>query len=209
MPTTTGSVIVHDVCFAYDRADVLHAVSTELGVGEVTAIAGPNGSSKSTLIEIVAGVLRPSRGQVERSGDVALVVQRPEAPDALPMSVADVVAMGARRRGTRVSRADRRAAVESALDRVAAADLESRPFASLSGGQKQRVLLAQAIVRAPDVLLLDEPAAGLDRASVERVSVILREEARRGAVVVCVTHDDEAIGAADRVIRLDRGSLVA
>lgn len=79
----------------------------------------------------------------------------------------------------------------------------------LSGGQKQRVLLAQAIVRAPDVLLLDEPASGLDRASIDRVSTILAEEARRGAVVVCVTHDDRAIATADRVIRLDRGSVVA
>lgn len=202
-------VVVRDVCFSYDRTDVLHAVTVELAPGEVTAIAGSNGSGKSTLVEVIAGVLRPRRGHVERSGDLALVVQRPDAPETLPLSAGDVVAMGARRRGPRVDRAGRRAAVTAALSRVAAADLASRPFAMLSGGQKQRVLLAQAIVRAPDVLLLDEPASGLDGASIDRVSAILAEEAARGAVVACVTHDDRAIATADRVIRLDRGSVVA
>jgi zinc/manganese transport system ATP-binding protein len=85
--------------------------------------------------------------------------------------------------------------------------LASRPLAVLSGGQRQRVFLAQGIVRKPDILLLDEPAAGLDRESIARTQDILVEEAARGAAVVCVTHHESAVSAADRVIRLDHGML--
>ncbi|GAA2982671.1 zinc/manganese transport system ATP-binding protein [Microbacterium terrae] len=203
------AVIARGVCFAYSGDDVLHDVSLELRPGEVTAIVGPNGSGKSTLIELLAGVIRPRAGAVDRRGDVALVVQRPAAPEALPVSAADVVAMGTWKRGRRMRRRDARSAVFDALDRVGMADLADRPLAALSGGQRQRVFIAQGLVRRPDVLLLDEPAAGLDRRSVERARLILSAEAGRGAAVACITHDEAEAAAADRMIRLDRGVRVA
>ena len=208
MRSSTLAVVARDVCFAYAGNDVLHDVSVELRFGEIAALAGPNGSGKSTLIEVIAGILRPRRGSVSCAGDVALVVQRPSAPDALPVTAREVVAIGTWKHGRRMPRRAARAAVDDALARVGMSELATRPLTALSGGQRQRVFLAQGIARRPDVLLLDEPAAGLDRASVARTRRILAEEAARGAAVACVSHDEDAVAAADRVIRLDRG-LVA
>lgn len=197
-----------DICFGYADEDVLHSVTAEIRSGEVVALAGHNGSGKSTLVEILSGVKTPRRGEVRRRGDLALVVQRPAVPDTLPVTAAEVVRMGTWKRGRRLPRAAARRAVDDALDRVGMADLADRPLSDLSGGQRQRVFLAQGIVRAPDILLLDEAAAGLDRESAARMQQILVEEAARGAAVCTVTHDDDAVDAADRVIRLDRGRVV-
>ncbi|MFS0894217.1 metal ABC transporter ATP-binding protein [Microbacterium sp. 179-I 3D3 NHS] len=206
---TTPAISARDVCFGYSDDDVLHSVDLDLDRGEIVAIAGHNGSGKSTLIEILAGVKEPRRGTVRRDGDLALVVQRPSAPDALPVTAAEVVRMGTWKRGRRLRREGARRAVERALGRVGMTDLADRPLAELSGGQRQRVFLAQGLVREPGILLLDEAAAGFDRESAVRMQRVLREEAARGAVVCSVTHDDESIAAADRVIRLDGGRVVA
>lgn len=203
-----AAVETRGVCFSYAADDVVHDVSVRVDVGEVVAVAGPNGSGKSTLVEIMAGVRPPRLGVVHRNGDLALVVQRPAAPEMLPVTAADVVAMGTWKRGARLERRAAKAAAADALDRVGMTAFASRPLTDLSGGQRQRVFLAQGIVRRPDVILLDEPAAGLDGDSVARTQRILAEEAARGAAVVCVTHDDDAIAHADRVIRLDGGVVV-
>lgn len=203
--------------FAFDGAPVLNGIDIELESGSVTAIAGANGAGKSTLLEVMAGVRAPSRGSVERSGSVALVVQRIAAPDALPVTVREVVAMGTwgRRRASRAaglqraSRIEIRQRVAEALERVALAELAQRPFTALSGGQRQRVLLAQGIARRAQIFLLDEPASGLDSESRERTQTILADEAGRGAAVACVTHDDAAIAIADRTVRLECGVRVA
>ena len=197
-----------DLHFAFEDVPVLRGVDIELESGVVSAITGPNGAGKSTLIEVMAGVRAPSRGRVERSGSVALVVQRIASPDALPVTVREVVAMGTWERRRR-NRADVRRRITEALERVALGELADRPFTALSGGQRQRVLLAQGIARRAQIFLLDEPAAGLDSESRERTQVILTEEAARGAAVACVTHDDAAIAIADRVVRLDQGVPVA
>jgi zinc/manganese transport system ATP-binding protein len=203
---TSAALAARDLHFAHGGIDVLHGVSIVLRSGAVTAVAGPNGAGKSTLIELLAGVRTPRRGVIERRGSLALVVQRPTVPDTLPVTVRDVVAMGtwSRRRRDRLPWS----AVDRAIDRVGLGDLADRPLVTLSGGQRQRALLAQGLVQRADVLLLDEPAAGLDGASRERTRTVLAEEAARGAAVACVTHDDASIERADVVVRLQDGRLV-
>jgi zinc/manganese transport system ATP-binding protein len=198
--------------FSFGAHAVLHDVDLDLSWGAVTAIAGPNGAGKSTLVELLAGVRVPHRGTVDCVDDIALVVQRPEAPDSLPVTVRDVVTMGTW--STRPAQRDRprggerRSRVEAALREVDLADLAARPFATLSGGQRQRALLAQGIARRARVFLLDEPAAGLDAASRERTRHLLAAAASTGAAVACVTHDDTSIEAADVVVRLEGGRRV-
>lgn len=209
----TGSphLSARGLCFGYDGRDVLHDVSARFSPGSVTAVTGPNGSGKSTFVELLAGVRSPRRGVIDRDGGLALVVQRPSTPDALPVTIHDVVAIGTwgRTRGRLSSRrADRRSAIAEAIDRVGLTGLEQRTFGELSGGQRQRALLAQGIVQKTEILLLDEPAAGLDAASRQRTREILAEEAARGATIVCVSHDEESIAAADHVIRLEDGRIV-
>lgn len=196
------------ICFSYAGAEVLHKVDAELEAGKVTAIIGSNGAGKSTLIEILAGVRRPTDGRVERDGEVALVVQRARIPQALPMTVRDTVAMGTW--GARRSRRDVARAVDLALERVGlTGHLARRSIHALSGGQRQRTLVAQGIARDARILLLDEPAAGLDAASRERMRQILAVEASAGRAIGWVTHDDEDLAAADRIVHLARGRRVA
>jgi len=198
-------LVATGLCFAHDSSDVLHDVSVTVPRGAVTAVVGPNGAGKSTLVEVLAGVRRPRVGTVERHGRVALVVQRPSVPDTLPVTVADVVAMGTWSR--RRPRSDVRRAVVETVARVGLEGFERRPFAQLSGGERQRALLAQGVVQGAEVLLLDEPAAGLDAVSRDTTRRILAEEAERGVAVACVTHDDESRRAADHVLRLEDGRV--
>ncbi|MBB3090517.1 zinc ABC transporter ATP-binding protein AztA [Nocardioides albus] len=208
-PTDSSHLSARSLCFGYDGQDVLHDVSARFTPGTVTAVAGPNGSGKSTFVELLAGVRGPRRGTVDRRGRLALVVQRPSTPDALPVTVQDVVAIGTWGRQHRRDRqAGRQTAIAEAIGRVDLTGLERRTFGELSGGQRQRALLAQGIVQNAEILLLDEPAAGLDAGSRGRTREILTEEAARGATVVCVTHDEESIAAAEHVIRFEDGRIV-
>ncbi|WP_260406100.1 zinc ABC transporter ATP-binding protein AztA [Microbacterium sp. G2-8] len=195
------------ICFAYEGSDVLHDVDIDLDAGAITAIIGANGSGKSTLIEILAGVRRPREGHVERSGDVALVVQRVAVPDALPLTVRETVSMGTW--GRRRPRRETRRTVDAAIEQVGLTAFARRSIHALSGGQRQRALIAQGIARDADVMILDEPAAGLDTDSRERVRGILADEARRGRAVGWVTHDRDDIAHADRMVHLVDGRRVA
>jgi zinc/manganese transport system ATP-binding protein len=196
--------------YAFGGNKVLEGVSVEVPWGAVTALTGPNGAGKSTLVELLAGVRRHHEGVIERAAEVALVVQRPAVPEALCLTVRDVVTMGTwgdprHGRGRRSAR-ERARRVSHAIDRVGMNGFDRRPFSALSGGQRQRVLLAQGLARSAAILVLDEPAAGLDAESQARARRILAEEADRGIAVLCVTHDPADIAAADQVIRLERGS---
>ncbi|WP_235026618.1 zinc ABC transporter ATP-binding protein AztA [Dietzia lutea] len=188
------------LCFGYAGREILHDVDVDLEPGTVTAIAGPNGAGKSTLLELLAGVRTPQKGTVRRRGDVALVVQRPAAPETLPLTVWDTVSMGTW--GRRLGRREARAVVSEMIDAVGLSGLDSRPLAELSGGQRQRTLLAQALARQADIVLMDEPDAGLDSESRHHVHRLLVESASRGVAVGCATHDDGFVATADRVVRL-------
>jgi zinc/manganese transport system ATP-binding protein len=179
-------------------------VSMHVDRGAVTVITGPNGAGKSTLLEVIAGVRAPSRGVREAAMAVvsAYVPQLVAVTSLLPVTVGEVIALGVRRG---VSRAQRTQVVAEAMRRLAIESLARTPIADVSGGQRQRALLAQAWVRRPDMMLLDEPTTGLDAANAARILQIIREEARRGAAVVCVSHDPAVRVIADRVIRLQDG----
>lgn len=210
----------------------LHAVLAGRGLdvrvtvapGEVLAVLGPNGAGKSSLLHVVAGLLRPDTGVV-RVGDrvltdtaagvhvatqdrrVGLLLQDPLLFPHL--SVAANVAFGphSRRRFGRRRRV--RAAAEAWLRAVDAAELADRRPRRLSGGQAQRVAIARALAAEPEVLLLDEPLAGLDVAAAAAVRSVLRDvitTARRTTVLV--THDLlDVFGLADRVLVLESGRV--
>lgn len=192
---------------------VLHGVSADLPGSSITVITGANGAGKSTLLAVVAGLHRPVVGSVDgiAGRSVAYVPQRSAVPEHLPVTVREVVSMGRwpmlRTWWARLGRDDRRV-VEESLARLDVADLADRPFGRLSGGQRQRVLVAQALARRAEVLLLDEPTVGLDRASGLAIRRVLREEAERGVTVVEVSHDPVAIAEADGRVHLAAGCVV-
>jgi ABC-type sulfate/molybdate transport systems ATPase subunit len=186
--------------------EVVREVSAELRAGEVVALLGPNGAGKSTLLDALAGALPADHGRVERHGRVAVALQ---SPDLARRTVFANVTLALAWWG--VPRAERPDRAREALRAIGAEHLAGRAAAALSGGERRRVHLARAIAVRPDVLLLDEPFAGLDaevRASLlEDALSAVRSQTRATLVVV---HDRaEAWALADRLLILIDGRLVA
>ncbi|KYJ97868.1 metal ABC transporter ATP-binding protein [Microbacterium sp. CH1] len=202
-----GALRLDDVSVRLGDHEALRGVTLEMEAGEFVVVTGPNGAGKSTLLEVAAGVRSPTRGRRSATGPIAFVPQRAAVPPGLPLTARDVVTVGTWRRLGAFRRRDRRAraAVAAAMERTAVSTLQRLPFATLSGGQQQRVLLAQGLAGEAGVLLVDEPTTALDAASVRRIRAVLREEADRGALVLCVTHDATLIADADREIALRDG----
>ena len=210
MPPPPPAVALRGVRVDFGDRRALDGVDLELLPGTLTVIAGPNGAGKSTLLEVVAGTRAPAAGTRSAADRAAFVPQRAAVSDRLPVTVRDVVTVGAWGRSGRWRRldADARRAVDDALDRLGLIPLASQGFAALSGGQRQRALLAQGLARGADLLLLDEPTTGLDAASAERIRAIMRAEADRGIAVVAVSHDPAVLAEADRVVRLEDGRVI-
>jgi molybdate transport system ATP-binding protein len=201
-------------------------VEFSVAAGEVLAVLGPNGAGKSTVLHVIAGLLRPDHGVV-RLGDrvltdttagidvpthdrrVGLLLQ-----DALlfpHMSVAANVAFGphSRRARLRSGRAAQKATALGWLREVDAERFADRKPRQLSGGQAQRVAIARALAAEPDVLLLDEPLAGLDVAAAAAIRAVLRKVVTRiGCAAILVTHDLlDVFTLADRVLVLESGTV--
>jgi ABC-type sulfate/molybdate transport systems ATPase subunit len=206
-PTTAGTLLrCRGLTARRGKREVVRDVSLELRAGEIVALLGPNGAGKSTLLDALSGALEPAAGEVERHGRVAVALQ---APDLARRSVLANITLALGWWG--VPRPERAARAAEALQAIGAGHLARRAAATLSGGERRRVHLARAIAVRPDVLMLDEPFAGLDaevRASLlEDALSALRSDTRATLVVV---HDRaEAWALADRLLILIDGELVA
>ena len=210
---TCTAVVVERLTVRRGEVLALDGVDARLPAGAVTAVVGPNGAGKSTLLDVLAGVRQPASGRVHGPGrlTVAYVPQRSAVPDDLPLTVRDAVTMGRwRERGPwRRLRGCDRDLVAAAADRLGLTALLDAPLSAVSGGQRQRALVAQGLVARADVLLVDEPTAGVDAATQVAVLEALAGEAARGAVVVHATHEPGAVAAADRVLALAAGRVDA
>lgn len=184
----------------------------------MTALIGPNGSGKSTLLHVIAGLLPLATGTVDISGArgdpsnrVAYVLQTQPATAHLLVTTREVVALGrSADRGPfgRLHRADHDL-IDLAMDRVSIRELGRRHLAQLSGGQRQRVFVAQGLAQDAEVLLLDEPVAGLDLTSAQSIRRIIDAERDAGRTVVVATHDLHEAASADRVVLLDQTVIAA
>ncbi|WP_278262685.1 zinc ABC transporter ATP-binding protein AztA [Nocardia sp. AG03] len=206
------AVRIDHLTAGYARTPVLRELSATIPRGRITAIVGHNGSGKSTLLGALAGTVTIASGTVEHAlGRPAFVVQHTAIPSTLPITVRDAVAMGRwahRSPWRRLTRADR-ALVAECLARMDLAELATRRLDTLSGGQRQRTLLAQALAQQSDLLLLDEPATGLDTVSRTAISQVLTEVAATGVTVVQATHDRDKAARADHCLLLRDGQLIA
>ncbi len=195
----TAALSVSGLSFAYRDSLVLREVTLDLPQGVVLGVIGPNGAGKSTLLKAVVGLLKPAKGTVACFGQplqkvrrrVGYMRQASSVDWDFPTTVSDVVLMGTygslgwfRRPGTK----ERDVAV-AALKRVGIPHLAHRPISQLSGGERQRTFLARLLAQQPDLLLLDEPFAGVDAASQEAITSVLHELRDEGRTVVIVHHD--------------------
>ncbi|MGC4863906.1 metal ABC transporter ATP-binding protein [Micromonospora sp. DT53] len=198
---TSPVITVEHGVVGYDGRPVLRDISLTVTAGEVVAILGANGSGKSTLIRAVLGLVPISAGSVtlfdrplrrfRQWARIGYVPQRLGAGGGVPATVREVVASGrlARRGILRPpGRADR-AAVDAALLAVGLADRAGDPVSTLSGGQQQRTLIARALAGQPELLVLDEPTAGVDAASQEAFAGALRDFVADGGTVLLVAHE--------------------
>lgn len=199
---------------------IVREVSFQVHEGQVVAIVGANGSGKSTLVKALVGLNPVSRGSVELFGTalsafreherVGYVPQRSDFASGVPATVREVVTSGRisrRRPFWPLSRGDR-AGVNAAMSAVGMDDRAGQSVGTLSGGQQQRVLVARTLAGEPELLLLDEPNAGVDADSQERIAETLGERSSAGASVVVVLHELGPFAPLiDRVVALRDGRV--
>ncbi|GAB4083674.1 metal ABC transporter ATP-binding protein [Myceligenerans cantabricum] len=199
---------------------ILRGIDLSVGAGETVAILGANGSGKSTLVKALVGTMATSRGTVRLLGAtpgtdrvpwerVGYVPQRVGARTGVPSTAAEVVASGLLNGRRWWLPRGWRARVRDALGEVGLADRAESAMHLLSGGQQQRVLIARALVRDPDLLVLDEPVAGVDRPSQEAFAETVRRLGARGVTVLVVLHElGELAGLVTRAVVLRHGRVV-
>jgi zinc transport system ATP-binding protein len=228
LPTdrTAGSgtdplIEVRGATIGYHGTPVLAAVDFTLSLGEVVALVGANGSGKSTLVRGLLGLAQVTAGTVELFGQplgrlpdrtrLGYVPQRHHPAGVVPCTVRELVGTGRLPRMRRLrptSAADRRA-VTAAMAAVGLADQAGTPVAHLSGGQQRRALIARALAGSPEVLVMDEPLAGVDQASQEALADALEGLVGRGATLLIVLHELGPLAPlVTRVVALRQGSVV-
>jgi ABC-type Mn2+/Zn2+ transport system ATPase subunit len=206
----SAAVAVESLAVSYGGASpALDGVDFSLPAGSSLCVLGPNGGGKTTLFRALTGELASLRGSVRVDGRPAYLAQTERTRLDFPVSALDVATMGSLATGRwwlPARRADR-AAARGALARVGLADRADARFGELSGGQRQRVLLARALVQDARVLLLDEPLAGVDPASGERIDALFRELRDEGRTLLVSTHDVESARAFDAVLCLNHRQI--
>ena len=199
-------VVARGASLGYGTNVVLRDLDFAVLSGTSVGVLGPNGGGKTTLFAGLAGELTPVAGELRASGRPAYVAQTDRTRLDFPVSALDVALMGSLARGRwwlPATRADRRAAAH-ALERVGLGSERDTRFGELSGGQRQRALIARALVQDAGVLLLDEPLAGVDPVSAERMEQLFLDLRAEGRTVLVSTHDVESARAFDRVLCLNR-----
>jgi zinc/manganese transport system ATP-binding protein len=231
LSTDGPAILAEGAAAALGRQTVWDDVDLSIGKGEVVAVLGPNGAGKSTLVKAVLGLIPLSAGRMEvlgappgrRNDRIGYLPQRRSFDASLRVRGIELVRLGLDgdrwglplpvlrdlgRRGERRRSEDRR--IAEVLDLVAATPYARRPIGEMSGGQQQRLLIAQALVRQPELLLLDEPLDSLDLPNQAAVAALLSEVSRStGVTVVLVAHDvNPILPYLDRVVYLARGRAV-
>ncbi len=216
-PDAALALRVEDLSVSVGGRRVLGQVSFTLAPGELCGLIGANGSGKTTLLRSLLGFVAPSGGTIRLGGDGArrlgYLPQKVSVDPFMPLRARDVVALGldGHRLGLPLPSRQRRARVDAALAAVSAEAFADRRIGTLSGGQQQRVFIAHALVRRPQLLLLDEPLASLDPSSATEIATLLRRISRdTGIAVLMSAHEiNTLVPVMDRVIYLAGGRAAA
>ena len=220
--TPDPTVIARDLHIGYQSESIVKNINFTVKRGQSLALVGVNGSGKSTLLKTIVGLLPPLKGDLNVLGNppgksprqIAYLSQSHTSGFILPLRALDAVRMGRfANHGLlgKMTSVDEDLVVQ-AMKSMQVWDLVDKPLRSLSGGQQQRVYIAQVLARHADLLILDEPTAGLDAGAREVYQEVIRNELTRGASVITATHDiqeamdcDQAMLLARKVIALGRG----
>jgi len=191
-------ILVEDLTVRFGATATLDAVNLSVRQGEIVTVIGPNGAGKTTLLRVILGLTRADTGNVRRRGRLRIgyMPQHIAIDDTLPLTVRRFLDLGGR-----VARGRR----QGVLKEVGVQHLLDQPLQRISGGEMQRVLLARALLREPELLVLDEPAQGLDVVGQAELYALIGElRGRLGCGVLMVSHDLHLVmAAADRVVCLN------
>ena len=213
--TVAPTLVLDQVGRRLAGREVVRAISLELARGEVLGLLGVNGAGKTTTLRMIAGVLAPTSGGVRLNG--ADLYEQPELarrsigylPETPPLhaelNALEYLGFCARLHG--VARANVRAVVDRALERCELGDVRRRPLGTLSKGYRQRVGVAQAILHEPELIVLDEPASGLDPVQALKLRELVRGLRQEHAVVLSTHVLPDVVACCDRVAILHRGEL--
>ncbi len=207
-----------DLIVRYGAREAVYHTRFSVEEGSFVAIIGPNGSGKTTLIKTFLGVITPTSGDLEVFGRpagrvdptrIGYVPQVKTMERTFPALAMELVVSGERRRWPARIRTDEKERAMAILDRVGAAHLAERSLNALSGGELQRVFLARSLIRQPELVMLDEPAAGIDVAGASDLYELLEQYQKdHGATVLMVTHDWQvAYHHASHVLLLNRRQI--
>lgn len=195
---TMPAVRLENLTVSYDRKPAVHHISGTFEAGTLTAIAGPNGAGKSTLLKALAGILHADEGTVHISSSqlpIAYLPQTAEVQRDIPITVLELVATGFWKRAGAfgsIHKAELQAA-RAALQQVGLGGFENRHIASLSAGQFQRTMFARLILQNAPLILLDEPFAGVDAYTMQRLLELIQTWHSERRTIICVLHDLEMI----------------
>lgn len=211
---------IENLGFDYGEGWVFHKLNLEVEQGDFIAVIGANGAGKSTLLKMLANVIPPTAGNISYYGTpistfrdwekIGYVPQNPARQQRdFPISVREVISLGLINRHNLLGKISQqsRSKLEQLLEDFSLTELQHRKIGELSGGQQQRVFLARAMVKKPEILLLDEPATGIDTQAKASLYGMLKKINREdGVTIVMVSHDLElAAETAHNALCLDHG----
>lgn len=222
-PATTAApvAVVRDARVRYGATLALDGADLTIAAGRVHGLIGMNGSGKSTLFKALMGLVRPDAGTVElfggdpaaarRAGRVAYAPQSEDIDQDFPISIREIVGTGRYNRlgPTRRLRREDHAAVDAALERTELTELADRQIGQLSGGQRKRAFIARGLAQGAELLLLDEPFAGVDKRTEATITALLRDLAAEGRTILVSTHDLIAVPALCDEIALINRRIIA
>ncbi len=190
----TAAIRLQDLTLGYDRHPAVHHLSGEIAEGSLTALVGPNGGGKSTLLKGITGVLTPLGGRIDVEvgrENIAYLPQSAEIDRDFPLSVFDLVSTGLWHESGLFGGVGRtgREKIKNALATVSLTGFEDRPVGTLSGGQMQRALFARLLLQEARLILLDEPFTAIDEATVRDLIALIERWNKEGRTVLTVLHD--------------------
>jgi zinc transport system ATP-binding protein len=197
---TDGPLVeIESVCYSNGGVDILHDINLTIQPGDFVSIIGPNGGGKTTLLKLILGLLKPTRGTIriknkhplKGGAAIGYVPQHVNHNLSFPVTAMDVVLMGKHQVNRRMqigSTSKEREFARATLDKLGIADHADRKIAALSGGQRQRVLIARALVSQPELLVLDEPTASIDTKGQTDFYDLLKE-LNKELTILMVCHD--------------------
>lgn len=199
----TIAIDIRNLSFTYEERQVLHDINLQVHEGDFLGIVGPNGSGKSTLLKLILGLLRPGEGSITLFGEDSLsftqrhrigyIAQRASSVNlGFPATVSEIVASGLLSRQHFLGRLKQvhKESIHAAIRMVGLAPHSDQMLGKLSGGQQQRVFIARALVSEPELMIFDEPTAGVDGESMERFYQLLEDlHCHHGKTMILVSHD--------------------